>query len=204
MPHDHQKELDSIISEMRLDGGAKGGPPSHPGSKNTSRRSHGRRGRRPRPQILYSRFAPSVHAPQFNLRENAGIDVWAHGPVEWFALGTSGTWEAVVSTGLAFQLPEGVHLMVAGRSGNAVKRDIIPFYGILDSSYRGEIKIKLLTHRPEVATTQLDTSVPIAQLVFLNYAGINLLRSEIREVDYEELTATERGSKGFGQTSGVV
>jgi dUTP pyrophosphatase len=53
---------------------------------------------------------------------------------------------AVVATGLSFELPAGVYGRIAPRSGLAVKHGIQVGAGVVDSDYRGEVKVVLFNH----------------------------------------------------------
>jgi dUTP pyrophosphatase len=101
---------------------------------------------------------------------------------------------AVVGTGLAVASPEGYAGFVQPRSGLADRHGItiVNSPGLIDSGYRGELKVILLntdaTH-PFV----VEPGMRIAQLVVLEAPGV-----ELDEVD--ELPATERGVRGHGSS----
>ena len=101
---------------------------------------------------------------------------------------------AVVGTGLAVAIPEGYAGFVQPRSGLADRHGItiVNSPGLIDSGYRGELKVILLntdgTH-PFV----VEPGMRIAQLVVLEAPGV-----ELDEVD--ELPATERGVRGHGSS----
>jgi dUTP pyrophosphatase len=101
---------------------------------------------------------------------------------------------AVVGTGLAVAIPEGYAGFVQPRSGLADRHGltIVNSPGLIDSGYRGELKVILLN----TDTTQafvVEPGMRIAQLVVLELPGI-----ELEEVD--ELPATERGVRGHGSS----
>jgi len=99
----------------------------------------------------------------------------------------------LVSTGLAFEIPNGYELQIRPRSGLAWKNgiSIVNSPGTLDAGYRGELKVILINHGKEVFNIRKGDK--IAQAV-LN----KIERAEIEEVD--ELSETERGANGFGST----
>ena len=87
-----------------------------------------------------------------DLWENAGLDVYGVSPplviahtayASRFEPGEEVPFTAIVKTHLAVALPNGIHMEVAGRSGLRLKYGITPFYGTIDNSYRGEIKVIL-------------------------------------------------------------
>ena len=104
---------------------------------------------------------------------------------------------AVAPTGLAVAIPPGYAGFVQPRSGLAAKRGlaVVNSPGLIDSGYRGEIRVVLLnTDREETFTAAAGER--IAQLVVLPIPAV-----EVREVD--ELPASERGVRGFGSSAAV-
>jgi dUTP pyrophosphatase len=101
---------------------------------------------------------------------------------------------AVVPTGVAVALPAGYAGFVQPRSGLASRHgiSIVNSPGLIDSGYRGEVKVVLLNTDPE-ATWVAEPGERIAQLVVLAIPELELL-----EVD--ELPASERGTAGFGSS----
>ncbi len=57
--------------------------------------------------------------------------------------------KALVGTGLAFVIPEGNYGRIAPRSGLAAKNFIDVGAGVIDSDYRGEVKVLLFNHSSE-------------------------------------------------------
>lgn len=101
---------------------------------------------------------------------------------------------AVVPTGIAVAVPEGYAGFVQPRSGLAARHGItiVNAPGLIDSGYRGEIRVVLLnTDRSE--TFVAEPGERIAQLVVLPVPGL-----EVAEVD--ELPGSERGARGFGSS----
>ena len=56
----------------------------------------------------------------------------------------------MVGTGIAVQIPDGLVGLVYARSGLATKRGVAPAnkVGVIDSDYRGEIKVSLRSEQP--------------------------------------------------------
>ena len=80
--------------------------------------------------------------------------------------------------------------LVKPRSGLAFNSGIDSMAGVIDSDYRGEVKVLLTTHKQNIRISQGDR---IAQLLIMP-----ILMCTPIQVD--ELDATERGSSGFGST----
>jgi dUTP pyrophosphatase len=101
---------------------------------------------------------------------------------------------AVVGTGLAVAIPEGYAGFVQPRSGLADRHGItiVNSPGLIDSGYRGELKVILL-NTDSAHSFVVEPGMRIAQLVVLESPGV-----ELEEVD--ELPATERGVRGHGSS----
>jgi dUTP pyrophosphatase len=101
---------------------------------------------------------------------------------------------AVVGTGLAVAIPAGHAGFVQPRSGLAAREGIavVNSPGLIDSGYRGEIKVVLL-NTDAVATFVAEAGARIAQLVVLRVPEVEL-------VEVAELPETERGARGFGSS----
>lgn len=102
---------------------------------------------------------------------------------------------ATVGTGLAVAIPEGYAGFVQPRSGLASRHGItiVNTPGLVDSGYRGELRVVLLnTDRTEPFT--VEQGMRIAQLVVLPVPGVEV-------VEVEELPPSERGVRGFGSST---
>jgi dUTP pyrophosphatase len=121
---------------------------------------------------------------------DAGLDLTACERVE-LAPGQ----RAVVGTGLAVAIPEGYAGFVQPRSGLAAKNGItiVNTPGLVDSGYRGELKVILL-NTDTADTFVVEPGMRIAQLLVIEVPGID-------PVVVDELPASERGVRGFGSSS---
>jgi len=101
---------------------------------------------------------------------------------------------ATIGTGIAIEIPDGQAGLVLPRSGLAARHGIalVNAPGLIDSGYRGEIRVLLLnTDRYEPFT--VAGGERIAQLI--------LVRIETPEViEVGELAVSERGGGGFGSS----
>jgi dUTP pyrophosphatase len=128
--------------------------------------------------------------PQYQHRNDAGMDVTAiHDDV--VLVGD----RKLISTGLAFEIPEYCMIDVRPRSGLALKHGITVLNspGTIDSNYRGELKVILINHGSE--PFEIKAGDRIAQIVFSPFYTATLLESDLLE-------DSDRGSRGFG-SSGV-
>lgn len=98
-------------------------------------------------------------------------------------------------TGLAFEIPEGYVGLVFPRSSNCKKGIILTnCVGVIDSGYRGEVSFKF----KEIALGNFSKVTykvgdRIGQIIIMPYPRIEF-------IEVEELSETERGTKGYGST----
>ena len=97
----------------------------------------------------------------------------------------------MVPTGFAWEISDGLVGLVRPRSGLAMRDGLHVMAGVVDSDYRGEVKVILVNLG--AYTIELDPGERIAQMVVVpHYAG------GLEEVD--ELDNSSRGAGGFGST----
>jgi dUTP pyrophosphatase len=132
---------------------------------------------------------PEARLPERAYSGDAGLDLAACEPVE---LGPGE--RAVIPTGVAVAIPKGYAGFVQPRSGLAAGHGVavVNSPGLIDSGYRGELKVVLLNTDRERAFVA-GAGERIAQLVVLAVPDVAL-----REVG--ELSASERGVRGFGSS----
>jgi dUTP pyrophosphatase len=99
----------------------------------------------------------------------------------------------LVPTGLAVAIPPGYAGLVLPRSGLAMQKGVTVLNapGLIDSGYRGELKVLLINHGAE--PVDLARGERIAQLVVQPVA-------EVKLVEADRLPESERGAGGFGST----
>ena len=100
---------------------------------------------------------------------------------------------AIIPTGIRVEIPEGHYGRIAPRSGLAAKNGIDVLAGVVDSGYRGEIKV-ILYNTDKSNSFFIEPGERIAQLIIekhYNYEFIEVV---------QELTDSSRGQGGFGST----
>lgn len=99
----------------------------------------------------------------------------------------------MIPTGIAVSIDPGYVGYIFARSGLATKKSLAPInaVGVIDSSYRGEIKVPLHNHSDR--NRIIDVGDRIAQLVI---QPISLCTP----VEVDELDETDRGVGGFGSS----
>ena len=100
----------------------------------------------------------------------------------------------MIGTGLAMVIPTGYAGLIYARSSLGSKKGLAPAnkVGVIDSDYRGEIKVPLFNQSKE--TQIISKNERIAQIIFTPYLKVNF-----QETD--ELDDTTRGTGGFGSTN---
>ncbi len=98
-----------------------------------------------------------------------------------------------IPTGLSLEIPEGFAGLIYARSSLGTKKGLAPAnkVGVIDSDYRGEVKVMLFNHSKSEQT--IEAKERIAQLVITPF-----LKAEFNETD--TLSETQRGTGGFGST----
>ena len=140
-------------------------------------------------ELPIKRLRADAIVPDRAYEGDAGLDLSACERIE-LAPGE----RAVVGTGLAVAIPEGYAGFVQPRSGLADRHGItiVNSPGLIDSGYRGELKVLLLnTDRSE--PFEVTPGDRIAQLVL-----VRVETPRVEEVD--DLSATARGAGGFGSS----
>ena len=102
---------------------------------------------------------------------------------------------ATIRTGIKVEVPEGYRLDIYPRSGWGFKHNIQLANGTgkIDSDFRGEIKVKLISTARVGSLPTISAGERIAQME-LN----PVTKVEWKQVD--ELSDTERGEGGYGST----
>ncbi|WP_195419740.1 dUTP diphosphatase [Collinsella sp. D33t1_170424_A12] len=139
--------------------------------------------------VPIKRLDPEAVIPSYAYAGDAGLDLRA---LETLVLKPFE--RALIPTGLAIAIPEGYAGFVQPRSGFALKRglSIVNTPGLIDSHYRGELKIIAINLDP-VNDIQIEKAERIAQLVIQEVPVVTL-------TVVDELDATDRGVGGFGSS----
>jgi dUTP pyrophosphatase len=140
--------------------------------------------------VAIRRLRPDAHVPQQAYDGDAGLDLAACDG----AVLEPGA-RAVISTGLAVEIPEGYAGFVQPRSGLAARNGIgvVNSPGLIDSGFRGEIRVVLINTDRD-ARFVVEPGMRIAQLVVAPVASVRL-------IEVEDLASSERGARGFGSSS---
>ena len=135
------------------------------------------------------RLDPALPLPSYQRVGDAGMDLYSTHDA---TIPPSG--RAIVGTGIAVAIPDGYAGFVAPRSGLAARLglSVVNAPGIVDSGYRGEIKVILINHDP-VDVIEVRRGDRVAQLLVVPVGYAEL-------VEVAELPPSERGAGGHGST----
>ena len=141
-------------------------------------------------KVPIKRLDADLPLPKYAQPGDAGCDLLA---AEQAVLEPGGG-RGLISTGIAIALPEGYAAFIQPRSGLALKHGVtcLNTPGLIDSGYRGELKVLLVNTDPKVPF-EVNRGERIAQLVISKYEKISWDATE-------DLSQTERGDGGFGST----
>lgn len=124
--------------------------------------------------------------PAFAIAGDAGMDLYSVEdkviePGERYACGT----------GVAMQIPHGYAGLVWDKSGIAVKFGIKTMAGVVDSGYRGEIKVVMINLGKE--EYKINSGDKIAQMLIQKTNNPSI-------IEVGDLDDSKRGEGGFGST----
>jgi len=97
----------------------------------------------------------------------------------------------LIATGICLKLPSGHVGLIWPRSGLAVKHALDCGAGVIDSEYRGEIKVLLFNHSDQDYAVKKGDR--IAQLIVQKFEKVDF-------IPVDSLENTARGGNGFGST----
>ena len=142
-------------------------------------------------RVAFRRLVPAARVPERAHTGDAGYDLRS---VEGVELRPGG--RAVVGTGVSLAIPDGYAGLVLPRSGLAVRHGVslVNTPGLIDSGYRGEIRVPLINHDREEAF-RVEPGMRIAQLILVRAAG-----ASFEPVEFLEAGTDGRGEGGFGSS----
>lgn len=142
-------------------------------------------------KLKFAKLSSDAITPSYGSASAAGADLYNYKTD--VVIGANKT--EFIETGIVAEIPEGYAGLVFARSGLACREGLAPAnkVGVIDSDYRGEIKVAIFNHSGEQKVIKRGERV--AQLVIVPY-----LRAEFSETSIENLSDTNRGTGGFGST----
>lgn len=146
-------------------------------------------------QVKFKKLSPTAKIPLYASSGAACFDIYADSI-------TKMGWGLLINTGLAFEITDGYVMKVYSRSGHGFNNGIVlrNATGIIDSDYRGELKVALTAH-----TSNLLGNFDHKELYGIK-VGDRIAQAMIEPVEQstflevDELSKTDRGEGGFGST----
>ena len=141
-------------------------------------------------EIKFKKLNANAIIPSYGSAYSAGVDLSACLD-ETVTLPPHET--LIIPTGLAVEIPEKHFGMVCSRSGLAAKNGVVVLNspGIIDSDYRGEIKLIMINHSQ--TPFEIQNSMRLAQMIIMPY--LQVICQETKT-----LSETQRGQGGLGST----
>ena len=138
--------------------------------------------------LKYKRLSDLAKTPVYATDGAACFDVFS---IDSGMVAVGGS--LIFGTGLSFEVPKGFALFLFSRSGHGFTSDVrlANCVGVIDSDYRGEVKVKLTNdgYNPFI----VNAGDRICQ-------GVLLPANQVELTEVSNLSDTERGTGGFGST----
>lgn len=146
-------------------------------------------------KVKIQRLSPTALVPTYATNGSACFDLTAdsvEGQPEFIAR-LRHQQPVIYGTGLAFEIPPGKVMLIFSRSGHGFNDNVrlSNCVGIIDSDYRGEVKVKLT--KDTIGGKLLVPGERVAQAMIIDFEPVEF------EV-VESLGETARGKGGFGST----
>ncbi len=136
--------------------------------------------------IKIKKLCDDAKIPCYSCPGDAGMDFYSN---ENAVL--SSNERKLIGTGISIAIPEGYVGLIWDKSGLASKHGLKTMAGVIDSGYRGEIKI--LIHNLSESEYVVEKGKKVAQMLIQPVEQRDIL--EVADLDH-----SDRGEKGFGST----
>lgn len=136
--------------------------------------------------IPIKKLSATATIPRYIHPHDAGMDLYS---CETLTIGSGE--RKLIPTGIAMAIPSGYVGLIWDKSGIATNHGLKTMAGVIDSGYRGEIKI--LVHNLSSESYTVQAGEKIAQMLIQPV-------EQKKIIEVEELDETSRGAGGFGST----
>lgn len=137
-------------------------------------------------QIKFKKLNENAKPPTYAFKFDAGMDLYCLENIS-----VEPNQSVQISTGIAMEIPEGFVGLIWDKSGLSHKSGLKTVGGVVDSQYRGEIKVGMINLSNE--TYNFEAGQKIAQMLIQKVEQVDLIESD-------DLSETDRGEGGFGST----
>lgn len=146
--------------------------------------------------VKIKKLTPTAIVPTYATYGAACFDLYADKLDEQFSRSHVDHDDPLVcGTGLSFEVPAGHVMLIFSRSGHGFKHGVrlANCVGVIDSDYRGEVKVKLTADEAADKLLIVSRGDRVAQAMIVPVQRATFIVSD-------ELSETERGAGGFGST----
>lgn len=137
-------------------------------------------------ELKIKRLRPDITLPSYAHPGDAGMDLYVPDQLT-IAPGK----RLSIPLGLSVEIPDGYVILFFDKSGLSHKHGLKSFGGVIDSGYRGELKVGIM-NLSDIPYT-FNTGDKIIQMLIMP-----VMHAHISEVD--ELSDSQRGERGFGSS----
>lgn len=137
-------------------------------------------------RLLVKKLSPDAITPTRGSPQAAGLDLSS---IKDYTIKAGG--KELIDTGLVFKIPIGYYGRIAPRSGMSWKHHTDIGAGVIDSDYRGEVKVLLFNLSS--SSVQIKKGDRVAQLILEKILIVD-------PIEVKDLDETVRGAGGFGST----
>lgn len=124
--------------------------------------------------------------PQYAHKGDAGLDLFSVADISMRPMHRT-----AVPTGIEIEIPKGYVGLVWDKSGLALKEGVKTMAGVIDSSYRGELKVVMVNLSSKIL--KISKGMKIGQLLIQPITIVKIIEAKA-------LKETKRGKRGFGST----
>jgi len=137
-------------------------------------------------EVKIKKLRTEAKIPEYAHVNDAGLDLFA---AEKIVISAGS--RALISTGIAMEIPDGFVGLIWDKSGIATKHGLKTLAGVVDAGYRGDVKVGLVN----LSNTDYNIEIgdKIAQMLIQKVEHINI-------TEITKLSDTSRGANGFGST----
>ena len=134
------------------------------------------------------RVRDNVPVPKYALAGDAGFDLYVGEKVTLAPMERTS-----INTGYKLEIPKGCVGIIYEKSGLSFKYGIITYGNVIDSGYRGEVRVGVMNLGKESYT--FEQGHKVAQMIIHSYEEM-----KFKEAKDGELSLSDRGERGFGST----
>lgn len=153
-------------------------------------------------ELKVKRLTETAILPTKNYRTDAAFDLYA----DEDCILKQGK-QAIIKTGICMEIPEGYAGLIWPRSGMSAKSGIDVLAGVVDSDYRGEVKVCLLFNDlVELSYDPFSLQHNVTHKEYEVKRGDKIAQMVIQQIpnfyikEVSELNDSDRGELGFGSS----